>query len=111
MEAYRRYFIMNTIFRVKNLNAKYYKEFIVVLVVLHEAQNHKNNKFPFFIRKANLYFELLVKNLSAKFSINDSSILNIFDWAILRKTIFTTIQINGITAPAAEPYDHRLHNA
>ncbi len=35
------------------------KEFIVVLMVLRFAQNHKNNKFTFFIRKVNRYFELL----------------------------------------------------
>jgi len=29
-------------------------------MVLREAQNHKNNKLPFFIRKVNPYFELLL---------------------------------------------------
>jgi len=29
-------------------------------MVLRFAQNHKNNKFSFFIRKVNPYFELLL---------------------------------------------------
>jgi len=31
-------------------------------MVLSEAQNHKNIKLPFIIRKVNPYFELLTQN-------------------------------------------------
>jgi len=36
------------------------KEFVVVLMNLREAQNHKNNKSSVFIRKMNPYLELLI---------------------------------------------------
>ena len=35
------------------------KKFFVVLMVLREVQNHKNNKFSFFTRKDNPYIEFL----------------------------------------------------
>jgi len=33
-------------------------------MVLREAQNHKNNKFSFIIRKVNQYFEQQMKEIT-----------------------------------------------
>jgi len=53
------------------------KKFFIVLMVLREAQNHKNNKFPFSIRKVNPNFELLDSYSDSKYG-EDNMLLYFF---------------------------------